>query len=379
MHIISGGNDAEQRRDGDYLNHDERYARTDAFTDTVRKVWTAEQPVDIDNDFYQAEQAWSAIRPLQQPHIPIYFGGSSEAAIAVAGKHADVFALWGESLGQTAETIRRVRAEAAKHQRHIDFSVSFRPIIADSEAQAREGRAYFTCRFRTGGAGGRGFKAKPDSEGARRLRATAEQGNVVDKRLWTGIAKLVGGGHNSTALVGTAEQVADALLDYYDLGVRNFLIRGFDPLNDAREYGKALLPIAREKRLSVRFRSAHRDAFRSTAPRPQADWLRQLTHIRQQMAEQAAELDRSGDFPHHNLALLHQSGFLSLATPAQYGGAGGGFGPAAAGDYRHCVGEPATALIVCMQYLHHLRLAESDGWVEPLRRQVYRDAVERGD
>lgn len=56
--------------------------------------------------------------------------------------------------------------------------------------------------------------------------------------------------------------------------------------------------------------------------RPQADWLRQLTHIRQQMAEQAAELDRSGDFPHHNLALLHQSGFLSLATPAQYGGAG---------------------------------------------------------
>lgn len=51
VHIISGGNDAEQRRDGDYLNHDQRYARTDAFLDTVRKVWTAEQPVDIDNDF----------------------------------------------------------------------------------------------------------------------------------------------------------------------------------------------------------------------------------------------------------------------------------------------------------------------------------------
>lgn len=95
VHIISGGNDAEQRRDGDYLDHDQRYARTDAFLETVRKVWTAEQPVDIANDFYQAEQAWSAIRPLQKPHIPLYFGGSSEAAIAVAGKHANVFALWG--------------------------------------------------------------------------------------------------------------------------------------------------------------------------------------------------------------------------------------------------------------------------------------------
>ncbi|HGV3488689.1 TPA: acyl-CoA dehydrogenase, partial [Raoultella planticola] len=47
--------------------------------------------------------------------------------------------------------------------------------------------------------------------------------------------------------------------------------------------------------------------------RPQADWLQQLTDIRQLMAEQAAELDRSGDFPHHNLAHLHQRGFLSLA------------------------------------------------------------------
>ncbi|PLK56130.1 alkanesulfonate monooxygenase, partial [Klebsiella quasipneumoniae] len=138
VHIISGGNDAEQRRDGDYLDHDQRYARTDAFLDVVRQVWTSEQPADIHNDFYQAEQAWSAIRPLQKPHLPIYFGGSSEAAIAVAGKHADVFALWGESLAQTGETIQRVRAEAVKHQRDIDFSVSFRPIIADSEAEAWE-------------------------------------------------------------------------------------------------------------------------------------------------------------------------------------------------------------------------------------------------
>lgn len=248
MHIISGGNDAEQRRDGDYLDHDQRYARTDAFLDTVRQVWTSEQPVDIHNDFYQAEQAWSAIRPLQKPHLPIYFGGSSEAAIAVAGKHADVFALWGESLAQTGETIQRVRAEAAKHQRDIGFSVSFRPIIADSEAEALE-KAEHILHVATEQAAqrGGGFKAKPDSIGAQRLRATAAQGRVVDKRLWTGIAQLVGGGHNSTALVGTPEQVADALLDYYDLGVRNFLIRGFDPLNDAADYGRALLPIAREK------------------------------------------------------------------------------------------------------------------------------------
>ncbi len=122
-----------------------------------------------------------------------------------------------------------------------------------------ESRAYPARRHRAGGAARGGFKAKPESIGAQRLRATAAQGRVVDKRLWTGIAQLVGGGHNSTALVGTPEQVADALLDYYDLGVRNFLIRGFDPLNDAADYGRALLPIAREKPPGVQWRSAHRD------------------------------------------------------------------------------------------------------------------------
>ncbi len=180
--------------------------------------------------------------------VHIISGGNDAEQRRDGGKHADVFALWGESLAQTGETIQRVRAEAAKHQRDIGFSVSFRPIIADSEAEAWE-KAEHILHVATEQAAqrGGGFKAKPESIGAQRLRATAALGRVVDKRLWTGIAQLVGGGHNSTALVGTPEQVADALLDYYDLGVRNFLIRGFDPLNDAADYGRALLPIAREK------------------------------------------------------------------------------------------------------------------------------------
>lgn len=249
VHIISGGSDAEQRRDGDYLDHDQRYARSEAFLQVVRDIWTSEKPLDIRNDFYQAEQAVSAIRPPAEHPVPVFFGGSSEAAIRVAGKHADVYALWGESLAGTQETIERVRAEAARHGRTVGFSVSFRPIIADTEeaawAKADHILAVATERQRHSGPLKR--DNKPQSIGAQRLRAIAESGEVVDKRLWTGIARLVGGGQNSTALVGTPEQVADALLDYYDLGVRHFLIRGFDPLNDAVDYGKALIPLTREK------------------------------------------------------------------------------------------------------------------------------------
>lgn len=62
-----------------------------------------------------------------------------------------------------------------------------------------------------------------------------------------GISSLVHGNHNSTALVGTPDQVAESIADYYKLGISSVLIRGFDPLNDAVEYGRELLPSIREK------------------------------------------------------------------------------------------------------------------------------------
>ena len=59
------------------------------------------------------------------------------------------------------------------------------------------------------------------------------------------VAAAVGAGSNTTALVGTAEQVAESLLAYHKLGITTFLIRGFDPLDDATDYGRTLLPIVR--------------------------------------------------------------------------------------------------------------------------------------
>lgn len=248
LNVISGGSDTEQRKDGDFLDHDQRYARTDEFLDVVRKTWTAEQPFDHKGEFYQVEQAFSAVKSEQKPHLPVYFSGASDAAIRVAGKHADVYMLWGESLQQTRELVERVRAEAARHGRDIEFSVSFRPIIAATEDAAWTKAEIILSRARSRHEVARPeLSLKPESIGAQRLRATVAQGERVDKRLWTGIAGLVGGGHNSTALVGTPEQVADALLDYYDLGIRNILIRGFDPLNDAIDYGRELIPLIRAK------------------------------------------------------------------------------------------------------------------------------------
>ncbi|HMK82015.1 MAG TPA: LLM class flavin-dependent oxidoreductase [Xanthobacteraceae bacterium] len=246
VHIITGGDDAEQRQDGDFLGKDERYARTDEYLEVVRKVWTSDKPFDHQGRFYRFERAFSAVKSVRPPHIPIYFGGASDAAIAVAGKHADIYALWGETYAQVRELTARVRAAAAAHGRQLRFSLSLRPILADTEQAAWERAEDILARAKAlQEQTGYKREAPPVNVGSLRLIEAARQGARVDKRLWTAIAALTGAKGNSTALVGTPEQVADALLDYYDLGITTFLIRGFDPLEDAIDYGRKLIPLTR--------------------------------------------------------------------------------------------------------------------------------------
>jgi alkanesulfonate monooxygenase len=247
VHIITGGADDEMAKDGDHLTKDQRYARASEYLDIVRQEWTSEKPFDYKGEYYNVVQAFGGVKPLQKPHIPVYFGGSSDAAIPVAGKHADIFALWGETQAQVAETIARVRHAAAKHSRQVKFSLSLRPVIAETEeaawAKADDIAAQAKALREKAGLPTTGHA--PPNAGSQRLLAAAKQGTRLDKRLWTGVAAVTGAAGNSTGLVGTPEQVAEALLDYYDLGVSTFLIRGFDPLDDAIAYGRDLIPLVR--------------------------------------------------------------------------------------------------------------------------------------
>lgn len=243
IHVISGGDDVDQGRDGDWTTKEERYARTDEYVSILKAVWTATKPVDHTGDHYRIKGAMPDVRTVQRPHIPIYFGGASEAAVRVAGKHADVYALWGETPDQVREITTRVRAEAAKNGRQVHFSLSFRPILAETEERAwqrAEDIRADILRLREKAGLGKANLA-PANAGSQRLLDAAKQGDRIG-RLWTGAALATGGRGNTTALVGTAEQVAEAFLEYHALGVTTFLIRGFEPLEDAIEYGRSLLP-----------------------------------------------------------------------------------------------------------------------------------------
>ena len=249
LHVITGGSDVEQHRDGDWLDHDSRYRRTGEWMDIVRRIWTEYEPFDYEGEFYHLEQAHSQVRTKQRPHVPLYFGGASEAAKEIGARYADVYALWGEPIAAIREQVADIRTRAARYGRDIQFSLSVRPILGDTEGDAWE-RARGILERVSGSVGetvGPNQPARLQSVGSRRLLDFAAQGEVHDQRLWMSIAAATGAAGSTTALVGTAEQVAESLLAYYDAGCGTVLIRGFDPLQDTFEYGRKLIPVLRSE------------------------------------------------------------------------------------------------------------------------------------
>lgn len=264
VHHISGGSDAEQPRDGDYSTKPERYSRTAEFMQVLRKALNSSEPFDYAGDFYRVADANSAVHPVHPGGIPLWFGGLSEDAVRVGGEHADVYALFGEPKAQVADRIAAIRAVAERTGNHgLSFSLSTRPVVGVTEDEAwAKAEAYLEQAAHNKAAGAEDnplrlrHKASDErtAESADRLQRLAHQRDVHDERLWFGITKLMGPQGNSSGHVGTGQQVADSLLEYWHLGVQNFLIRGFDQLGDVQDWGEHLIPHLRAgivARLSV--------------------------------------------------------------------------------------------------------------------------------
>lgn len=246
VHIITAASDQETQADGDYLTKVERYDRAREYIAILRQVWQAEQPFDHEGKWYRFTGAWSSVKPVVNPTIPVYFGGMSEAALAVAGDSCDVFATLSDTVEGMTEVVGKVRAAAAPHGRNPRFLVSMRIVIAETEeaAWARADEIRETVAANMGKLTVNVHADKAD--GFRRTGELAQRGDRLEKCFWNGINQLRGGQSNSGALVGSPEQLVDALMDYYKAGVSAFILRGFDPVEDVIAIGRDLIPAFRK-------------------------------------------------------------------------------------------------------------------------------------
>jgi alkanesulfonate monooxygenase len=223
LNVVTGGQGDEQRRFGDHLSHDERYARTAEFLAIVRGAW-GDRPFDFAGAHYQVEGA-TVLRP-PDPVPGIYFGGSSAAAGPVAAEHADVYLTWGEPPAEVAAKLAWIRDLAAAHGRTLRFGIRLHVITRDTEADAwAEASRLLDYLDPAEIARAQQVLAASESVGQDRMRALhaayRDGGSAQDleiyPHLWAGVGLVRGGA--GTALVGSHQQVADLIEEYASLGI----------------------------------------------------------------------------------------------------------------------------------------------------------------
>lgn len=246
LNVVSGGDDREQRRFGDWLSHDERYARTGEFLHVVNAVWRQES-VQFSGRYYTVEDARVSAAPDPLPQI--YFGGSSPAALPIAAQFVDVYLTWGEAPQAAAEKINKVRALAEARGRNVRFGVRLHTITRDTSAAAWAVADHLVRSLTPDQiAKATALHAASESEGQRRM--TALHGGRVDKleiypNLWAGVGLVRGGA--GTALVGSHEEVANLIWEYHSLGFDEFILSGYPHLEEAYWFAEGVLPILTQK------------------------------------------------------------------------------------------------------------------------------------
>jgi alkanesulfonate monooxygenase len=259
LNVVTGGDDVEQRRFGDYLGKSERYERAAEFLTIFRQLWSGE-PVTFTGKHLSVENA--TIIPAET-WPDIYLGGSSAEALEVAAEHADVYLTWGEPPAQVAEkldavrhqvkNLGRARRAAGELRFGIRLHVISRPTEEEAWAQADKLLAGLDPESIKRA---QQVQRSSQSEGQRRMSALhgGRTDNLeVSPNLWAGVGLVRGGA--GTALVGSHEQVADRIAEYHELGLDEVILSGYPHLEEAFTFGEGVVPILAERGLLAERRS----------------------------------------------------------------------------------------------------------------------------
>lgn len=244
LNIVVGGSAQELAGDGIFLPHDERYAHAEEFFQVFNSLIETGK-ADLDGKYIKALNAQLGFPPVQEPRPPLYFGGSSDAAIDFAGGRVDKYLTWGEPPAQVAEKIASVRKAAAAKGKDVSFGIRLHFIVreTDEEAWADADRLISKLSDEAIAAAQEVFAKSSDSVGQARMVALHNGRRdklEVSPNLWAGIGLVRSGA--GTALVGSPKTVAARLREYQALGIDTIVASGYPHLEEAYTVSELLFP-----------------------------------------------------------------------------------------------------------------------------------------
>jgi alkanesulfonate monooxygenase len=252
INLVTGGDKAELEGDGVYLDHATRYEQSAEFIRIWREIIRNShegKSYDFEGQHLSVTGAKLLYPPVQKPHPPVYFGGSSPAAHDLAAELVDAYLTWGEPPAEVAKKVADVRARAAKRGRIVKFGIRLHVIVRETDAKAWAAAEALISRLDDATvATAQSAFAKMDSEGQRRMAALHAGGTKrtradleVSPNLWAGVGLARSGA--GTALVGDAQTVAARIKEYADLGIDIFVLSGYPHLEEAYRFAELVFPL----------------------------------------------------------------------------------------------------------------------------------------
>ncbi|WP_159717135.1 FMNH2-dependent alkanesulfonate monooxygenase [Geminicoccus flavidas] len=244
LNVVVGGNPSELAGDGIYLDHDARYAQADEFLEIWQRVLAGEK-VDFEGHHLRATGTVLDFPPVQRPHPPLWFDGSSNAALDLAARRIDTYLSWGEPPAQVASKIAAVRTRTRLAGREVRFGLRIHLIVRETEAEAWAAADRLIAHLSDDAIelAQRRFREQSDSVGQQRMTALHDGRRdrlVVAPNLWAGLGLVRQGA--GTALVGSPEIVAARLREYQALGIETIIASGYPHLEEAYQVAELLFP-----------------------------------------------------------------------------------------------------------------------------------------
>jgi alkanesulfonate monooxygenase len=250
LNVVAGHSPAEQRFYGDFLDHEERYVRTGEFLAICEAFWRHDKPVNYRGRYYAVENGMlGSTFVSQRRHRPeLLIAGGSAPARELAIAHGDCWMRLPEPPAALEAASRPVlTAGNTVGLRHSIIGARTRAEALEIAHGLRERADRTTPDRQLEG----NFIARSDSTSFKAMHQVAETTEWLTPVLWTGLVQSHGA--PAIALVGSADEIAAALIDFKHAGTSQFILSGWPKAQSMQFFGEEVLPRVRrlEQRLAV--------------------------------------------------------------------------------------------------------------------------------
>jgi alkanesulfonate monooxygenase len=244
INIVPGGIQNDFERLGEVSDHATRYERAEEFIDACRTLWREPGPVSFAGQFYRLDGAYCSPAP-EGGGPKFYLGGVSPRALGLSARQADVHLSWIEPQADTAKRLDDLRQQCDATGRQPSLGLRTHLVVRDTEEEAWQSSRELISHADPA------VKAQRQAAiaGTPMVGQQAQAREAVDHRLgprlWNGLSEVrVNCG---SAIVGTPQQVAAELLEYWKMGIDEFILSGFPHVEECHRVADDVLPLLRKE------------------------------------------------------------------------------------------------------------------------------------